>query len=524
MRPFARRRRDDRGSIAVSMLVMTAGIGLSAVMVTSSMQIISGARNEQSRAYALQAARSGLSNALTSFRSALDSELQGSVTKLPCSSYLSPSKDFNPQITGYVGSATGTTTAAVANDTARNPGFTVYITYLTTDPTGHSDAWIAANGSPCTTTSLPTYAYLKSVGRDPVRNVSRTLYGIYTFRTALNANTSGGQIHAYRPGPLAPDLCLDAGAMTAGTTLTMQPCASPVTPQQTFAYQPGLEITIGTGADELCVKAGDTQVSGNPLTLQTCATTASTAAPQRWSYNSAGAFLGTTGTTSNSFCWSRVSSSVNSLVQLSTSTCTTAASSNWTLDPTVGPGGAGQLIPKSQLQGYNLHASQLVNYAQFSQCLAFVSGGAAVKLNQCKQSPTLDITNNYDQSWAWPSDGQTGPIFAYDNPRGTFLCLTLPIAGTAPAAVTVTGCVGNPLSPSTMPANQIWWSRGASTTAADLRYRLEGLGNWAGLCLTSVTNAGVKSAWVAGCDTTAVEKWNAVATSSPAGLTSIGEK
>ncbi len=528
------RRRGDRGSIAISMMVMTAGVGLSAVMVTSSMQIISGARAEQSRASALQAARAGLTNALTTIRSSVDTEGLGSIAKLPCASYLDTStRTFAPQVAGTIGSP--------GLSASRNPGYKVSITYLTADPTGQSAAWISLNGNPCASSlgSLPTYAYLSSTGLDPVRNVNRTVYGVYPFVTVLNANTSGGQIHAYRTSGINPDLCLDGGAMTAGARLTVQVCNAAIPARQTFAYQPGLEITLDTGSGTLCVTAGSPQAAKNYLTLQACATTAVTAVPQRWSYNSTQGFLGasTSGTTvtTNGFCWSVVSPNTpNSYVWLNDNAGTANATKcnagtvnnvqSFVLNSAVGAGGAGQLIPKSQINGLDLHASQLINYAEFSQCLAYVSGGTVTKLNQCKQSPTLDLAGNYDQSFAWPKDGATGPIFAYDNPRSVFTCLTLPTAGATPATVTMSAC-RNPLDPTTLTPNQIWWSRGASTTAANLRYRLEGVGDWTDQCLAVVTDSGgAKTIQLAACNTTAAQKWNAVATASPAGLSAIGEK
>jgi hypothetical protein len=510
--------RDDRGSIAISMMVMTAGVGLSAVIAMSSMQIITSARAEQFRAYALQAARAGLTSALTALRSALDTEFQGSVTKLPCGTYQPMSTDINPVITGTIGpSSTGA------------PSYQASIRYLTQDPTGQSDAWISQNGSPCITSTasfLPNFAYLSSVGTygsDPARRATRTMFGIYAFRTALNANTGGGQIRS----SAGTNLCLDAGGMTAGTRLTLQTCAATVIPQQKFAYQPGLEMTVGTGTSQLCVNTP--AAAGSPVTLETCATKAAAAAPQRWSYNAATAFVATIGATS--YCWNRASNTATAQVlsNTSTTTCATAASSGWALDPNVGAGGAGRLIPKSQLPagipaGVELHVSQLVNYNDSSQCLAYTSATTTVKITQCKQTLTFDLNTNFDQSWASPKDGDSGPIFAYDktNGSGVVVCLTQPSVAALPGAVTITPCTINPLTSSrpASAANQTWWSRGVSTTAANLRYRFEGIGGWAGQCLASIAGSPVMTT----CNITPAQKWNASAASIPAGLTSIGEK
>jgi hypothetical protein len=522
MRFFPTLRRDDRGSLAISMMIMAAGVGLSAVMIMSNLQIISGARNDQSRGYALQAARAGLSAAVTAIRSALDTDLQGNVSALPCST----SPTAPAQISGFIGASSGATT--------NSPRYATTISYYTQDPSGQTDSWRTTNGSRCTTSALPAYAYISSVGtydRDPNHTAVRTVYGTYKFITALNANTGGGQI---RSGTSASAVCLDGGGMTAGTILTATTCTSPQSAAQTFAYQPGLEITSGTGPAQLCVTtpAGG---NGSKLVLATCATKSGVAPPQRWSYN--GSSVAST-VSSVAYCWNRASNLSGVQITVSTGIC----SNPWTFDSAVGAGGAGRLIPRTQLpaQAQALHASQLVNSSESGQCLAFSAGAYNTPslqnaiMAQCKQSLVFDLAGNFDQSWASPKDGDSGPIFGYDYSKSGIVCLTLPTIAPTPSVVTLSQCIGTAATgylptKDTVAANQIWWSRGASTTAAILRYRLEGIGTWAGYCLTMVTSGSTRTPMLAKCDTTtplslATQKWNAATGSTPTGLTAIGEK
>jgi hypothetical protein len=539
MRTLRRRRDDDSGSLAITTLVMIAGVGLSAVIMASSLQAIQSTRVEQTRTSALQGARAGLASALSNIRSAVDpANGLGTLAKLPCGTYTpAGTTTFPPQVTGKVG-ATGKVTYAVS------------ISYLTQDPTPHDDAWISANGKPCATAlgTLPSYAYVTSSGVDSLTGETRTLFGVYAFRTVVSANKNGGQIHDWHTTAASPDLCLDAGsAPAAGTTLTMEPCATDasgdVVPRQQFGYQPGLQINLVTADPTvypagLCIDAGSPQKANNVLRLQACAATKAGAIQQEWSFNTASGFFGTAdGVNLDNFCWSiKKPDTAGSIVTLNDtsgnnghSACNTNYPNNfqtWNPSPEVGPGGAGLPIPTAQLYGYNVHALQLVNFEEFGRCLDVTYSDVTQPFEvvfQCKQSPTFDVTNNWNQAWVTPLDGTTGPIYTYSVPKSDFYCLALPPIASSTKLISVKQCV--PTAPA---ADEIWWVRGASTTSPAQNYRIEGLGSWANLCLASrVDQPAWQQANKAGmlaCSGARVQKWNAVPSSTPAGLSGIGER
>jgi hypothetical protein len=519
------------------MLVMIAGVGLSAVIMASTMQVIQGTRVEQTRTSALQGARAGISSVLSNIRSAVDpANGLGDLAKLPCGTYTTGTT-FLPQVTGKVGATSMVT-------------YQVSISYLTQDPTPHDDAWISLNGKPCATSlsTLPSYAYVKSTGIDGLTNEKRTLFGVYAFKTVVSANKNGGQIHDWHTNAASPDLCLDAGAAPSVTTvLTMELCATDaggdVVAGQQFGYQPGLQITL-VSADPaafpagLCIDAGSPQKAKNTLTLKACASTKAGAIRQQWSFNTASGFFGTTdGKVINNFCWSiKDPDTAGSLVTLNDtsggnghSACSTNYPNNfqtWNPSPAVGPGGAGLPIPVAQMYGYNVHASQLVNFEEFGRCLDVTYSDVTKPFEvvfQCKQSPTFDATTNWNQAWVTPLDGTTGPIFTYSVPKDDFYCLSMPAVGSSPMLITVKQC--SPTAPS---ADEMWWSRGASTTSQTQNYRIEGLGSWANLCLAALVD---QPAWqqadkagMLACNGDRIQKWNAVPSSSPAGLSGIGER
>jgi hypothetical protein len=539
VRTLRRRRRDESGSLALAMLVTIAGVGMSTVLMATTIQVVQGSRVEQTKTAALQGARAGVSSALGAIRSAVDTSTGlGSVAKLPCATLPS-----SPQVTGKVGAAS-------------TISYRVSISYFTQDPASHlqDSSWMSANGKPCVTQltpsgALPAYAYVESTGTDSQTGSNRTLFGVYAFHTVVNANVPGGQIHDWKTNAGSPDLCLDAGAAPgAGTTLTMQNCATKpdgtAVDRQKFGYQPGLVITLTTADPAtfptgLCIDAGSPQKANNVLKLQNCATTTAGALRQEWSFNFASGFFGTTdGVNLNTFCWSITNpDTAGSPITLNDtagsngkSACNTNYPNNfqtWNPSPEVGPGAAGQPIPTSELGGLNIHASQLVNFDEFGRCLDVTYEDVTKPYEvvfQCKQSPTLDLQNNWNQAWASPVDGATGPIYTYTmSADKNFYCLTMPTLPAGPALVTVAQC--NPAAPA---ANQIWWSRGPATTSADQQYRIEGLGAWAGYCLASLTD---QPAWQqankAGlqvCNGDKIQKWNAVASSSPSGMSAIGER
>jgi hypothetical protein len=509
-------RRDDQGSLAIAMLVMIAGVGISAVMLGSTMQLIYGTRLETARTVALQNARAGISAVLSNLRSASVTSSQGVVTAvvedLPCTT-----------LSGR--SASGTS------------GYTVKVSYLTEDPYGHSSAWISANGKPCATDvtgGVPAFAYVESVGTDKLTGDTRTLFGIYAFRRVTDGKVVGGQIRALKNNNDKNTLCLDAGGgLAPNVPLTMATCATDpdgkAIARQRFGYQPNITITL-VQADKslypngLCVDAGSTQKVKNVLMLQECG--AKTKIQQEWSYNYASGFFGTSdGVTINNFCWSVAKPDTpGSKILLNDdkggngkSACNTDYPNNfqsWNTQPDVGPGGAG---------ADNL---QVVNYEQFGRCLDVTYEDVTKPFEvafQCKESPTADPVNNWNQTWHLPPLG-TGPVYTIRDSDKKAYCLTMPAVNANPKLVVVKACL--PSLP--VAANQTWWVRGAATATPAEKFRIEGVGAWDGLCLAPMPDQpaflqadkiGLQS-----CSDSEYQKWNYVPSASQAGLTSIGER
>jgi hypothetical protein len=513
MRTFPRRSDNDAGTLAIAMLVMIAGVGLSAVMLTSVLQVVTGTRLEKARTVALQGARAGISSVLGNMRAAAVTDSLGVsraiVDDLPCGN-----------VTGK--GATGTV------------DYTVTLTYLTQDPTGHDAAWIKANGDACATDvtgGVPAYAYVESVGTDQLTGDHRTLFGVYAFRRITNANLLGGSIKVWKNADDRNELCLDAGpAPMIGTVLHMRNCATDADgnaiDRQKFGYQPNLTISwipADTGAypNRLCVDAG-VEKTEKTLMLQPCGTT--TTLQQEWSFNFASGFFGTSdGVTLNNFCWSvKDNDTPGTTVTLNDTSggngnaaCNTSYPNNyqsWNPSPDVGAGGAGAA---------NL---QLVNFAEFGRCLDVTYEDVTKPYEvvfQCKQSPTPDLQNNWNQTWHLPPDG-TGAIYTHSEADGMNYCLTMPSVYDSPKLVTVEAC-----SPALPATNQTWWLRGAAASD-DEKYRIEGLGSWSGLCLASMTDQPAwQQAHKAGlqtCSDKPVQKWNVVSSLHPSGLSSIGER
>jgi hypothetical protein len=511
MRTRHRRPDDDSGSLALAMLVMVAGVGLSAVLMSSAMQVVQGTRVEATRTSALQGARAGISGALANIRGAVDGIGMGLVSKLPCGT-------GPPQVTGTV--ATGTVQ------------YKVSITYLKEDPTTHDDTWISAHGTPCATLlgALPSYAYVKSIGTDTSTGESRTLFGVYAFRTVVDANIAGGQIQVWHNAGDTHTLCVDAGASPGpGTSLHMQPCApkgsGSAYDRQRFAYEPNLTISLASSSPMLCIDAGPTQKVNRKLVLELCGTTTKT--QQRWSFNYASGFFGTTdNVTVNDYCWSvKKPDTAGTELILNDDhggngnpACNMALPNNvqyWLPALDVGAGAA--TLPNSM---------QLINFEAFSRCLDITNEDVTTPYQivfQCKQSPTPNLVHDWNQAWHLPPTG-VGPLWVHSTADGKDYCLTMPPLTSDPKLVVVKACI--PLL--TVAANQIWSVRGAATPTNDEKYRIEGLGDWAGYCLASLTDQvasqQVTKAGLLACNGDDVQKWNVVPSLNPSGLSGIGER
>lgn len=238
---------DDRGALALAMLLTIVGAGLSVVLLSTVLHQIDDTRAETGRASALMAARTGLHSTLASLRAARDGDA-GLLDLLPCpvvgASHLSGT--FGP-----------------------DAEYNVTIHYLVQDPNLHDEDWAREKGERCAADleQLPRYAFISSTGRSHGKH-PRTLTAVYKFQTAAQGNMPGGRLRIYRTAAATKDLCVDAGPIpTAGVPVTMQLCVETAdgsaVDRQKFGYQPNSTISYeGGNVDEvrypngLCVQAG----------------------------------------------------------------------------------------------------------------------------------------------------------------------------------------------------------------------------------------------------------------------------
>jgi hypothetical protein len=486
------RRRDDRGSIPIALLLTLVSIGLSAILVAVVTAQFTTTRVSVQRVHALHAAQAGIDVALGQLRAA-----NGELAKLPCRTTESPLR--NP-FTGRVG----------AGGTAR---YEVGIDYFTTDPQGKDDAWLTANRLSCSagagTFNTPGFALLRSRGTDDSRTW-RNLRATYTVQTS-NQNIVGGLVHVFRTAT-SSDMCFDAGSSSpsAGTNLQMQLCSAGSSRQQ-FAYNPNLTLTLVSSKTRtiplgMCLDAGTPHAIGSVVQFRPCADT--TKPQQQWSINDSANFEGTTdGRTLDGYCFNVQSPNTpGSFVVLGRgSQCNRAYDNVQAFSPeaTTGAGASGS------------DAGQLVNFDQFGRCVDVTEqnvGYAYLIVWPCKQAP--DPTNvSWNQKYTLPAipdtaTNATGRIFTtWDGVR---YCLQSPVSTAAGRYVQVNPC------PVTTPAKMTWTIYGDTGTYTT-GYRI--IDN-AGYCLSPTdpeaatpdlypSGQQISKLIVAPCTGSTLQKWNA---------------
>ncbi|GGL19199.1 RICIN domain-containing protein [Mangrovihabitans endophyticus] len=510
------RPRTDEGSLPLAMLLMIVGAAIGGLLLTTTMQEVANSRAEAARTAALNAARSGMAGAVARIRAAVDAEQYGSVAALPCAA------------------STGETQLSGTLDDGRARYATV-ITYLAEDPRSHDAAWLASHGKPCAPQlgTVPKFARLETTGTDLGTGLRRTLSGTYAFKTFRNANVPGGLMRVFKTSGSTYDLCVDAGATPApGVAVTMQPCAvdgsGTAIARQKFGYQPNLTLSLVTAdpvqyPEGLCLDGGAPESVGAVVRLQRCGETAPPA--QVWSFDTASGFRGTSdGRTMNEFCLSvrRPDTPGSRLTLNSTSggngnpACNTNYPNNfqsWSPEPAMGAGATALAATK-----------QLVNYAEFGRCFDVTYENVDVPYEvvfPCKQNPDPEV-RDWNQRWTLPDADQPGAFYT-DAPDGRY-CVTMPaISGEPPLLVVVKPCTG-----SSPPPEMTWRWRGAGTPVYDEAYRIEGVGAWAGYCLSALPEA---PAWsqadkvgIKPCTGSTLQKWNAAPDLTTSGLTGIGER
>lgn len=369
MRPTrGRRAGDDTGSLAMAVLVVTLGALVCALLGPVVVTQVGTTQVELRRVHALHAAEAGLDVAVAQIRAADDGAGNGVWSDLPCG-----------PLSGAVG----------GGGTGR---YQVSIYYVSADPQVRmavNPSWFAANQIACTTGSgpgsVPLYAVLYSTGTD--NGASRLLRGAYRLRTT-NQNVLGGQIHLFYTSSSTADLCMDSGSPTslaAGTPLRVVACdPTGTSQQQMFAYTTASTLMLvhsvtATWPLGLCLDAGATHATGNPVVFQPCQSPAPVR--QQWIFNGDSQFEGVvSGTITDGYVFQLPAADTPGSVFITNTPVWDGSFNNingFQPDPSVGPGNAG---PQNK---------QLVNYAEFGRCLDLNGGNAALGYLiawQCKPS------------------------------------------------------------------------------------------------------------------------------------------
>ena len=366
-------RNDDRGSIALLMLVILAGTALGGIMLVSTVSQTRSTTFDITRVHELDAAQAGIDVALGNIRSATSTSdpTIGDDGALPC------------------GPFTG-------SDGASGATYNTTIGYYLTDPSmGTASPMLCTSAGPydpSTQTRTPRYALITSTGLDGVAtagaSTGRTVQSTYVFQTD-DVNITGGQIRIFPAG--SSQFCMDAGSNpTVGTAVLLQPCSTsnPPIEQQVWAYRSDLSIELVSSATStsagLCLDASPTtHAAGDAIVLKTCtvpdasvcpagytAASYATAFPgkscsvspwnQQWSVDDNAHLEGALTDQSNldGYCINAGSQAAS--VALTLQSCAggvTDTAQTWVPSPTTGAGMA------------SAGNSQLVNYKQFATCL-----------------------------------------------------------------------------------------------------------------------------------------------------------
>lgn len=436
--PSPRRRKarpmDERGSMAILLMVVLVGMMLSALLVPMIITQDRTTRFDSTRVQALNAAQAGIDVTLGEIRASVTDGI-GVSSKLPCGPVSGTVNDNVSQ-------------SGVADYNVKIEYFRIGLDPVREDyPSNNAMKCAPGNGTFDAGATTPGYARLTSIGSIGTATAAngstggRTLTSTYVFRVS-DQNLLGGLVQI---SPASAGLCLDAGSSNAtdGRTLVLQRCSTTTPPaaQQVFAYRTDLtlqllsSITIAN-PNGLCLNSLHTPaVSGNAVQLTFCGQLGIPAPyTEQWSYNDNGQYQAaqlnsvTTGTLPD-LCMKVSSQAATQPVVLGG--C--GSSSSWIPSPAVGPGAAA--LP------------QWVNFSEFGRCLDVTDqtvGKAYLIDYPCKQNP-FPNAKTWNQLFTAPiiSTGQpsaTGQIFTtYNSQR---YCLESPVTnGTnVTSYVTVKAC------------------------------------------------------------------------------------
>lgn len=491
---------DDAGLLSMVMMLIIIGMGLAAVMTPIVVTQSQNTSHTDTRVQALHQAEAGVSAILGRVRSATAAgDLAGQASLLPC---------FDPRTAAPLSwRSSGSSTT----------GYDASLQYYTADPLKVPGSLVScaavANGT------VPSFAAITSIGKNGtgVQHFERTLVSVYSFETddtysptptILTGN--GGQLRFNPLGSIAQPQCMDAGLTpVTGTTLLLQPCASPATFGQLFYYNSDLSLqlahSISTAAPYgLCV---DSVSPSSAVSLKPCLSAGSAAYDSQWSLDDNSAFSQTRPDASRVCLIVQVG---RTDVQARSCASSYDPTGSWLPTPNVGTGAAGAAD------------GQLVNLSQFGRCAQVTnqsvptSTGNPFVLYPCEQKVSASQVGWYQG-------------FAFD-PRTAHWTTTKP-GDAQPYCLTSSGAAGQYVSVTACSATnqlQSWSDNGASAlnqaTAAQWPYAIRyTITDHSGLCLSLSPTSGAGTDWyvpagttrqyskiiTATCDGSAPQKWNA---------------
>lgn len=497
---------EDRGSIAILLLVVLVGLMLSALLVPMIITQNRTTRFDTTRVQALGAAQAGLDVMLGLIRTAVSPDnsvppvIIGDSRDLPCAPAAAP-------ITGLVN---GTGAAA----------YNVSIEYFTFDPVTEpypsTKAMKCAAGygtyDPTSGNVTPGFARLTSIGTvgSAVNGSSagRTLTTTYVFKTS-NTNIAGGVIRFLD----TPALCLDAGssAPITAAAILLQTCSTTTPPisQQVWVYRKDLTLqllsSIGVAyPNGLCMDTA-ASASGNPAILNPCKALGTVPVfSQQWSYDDNGRYQAATATTATTGTLAGQCLQVTTKMAGQALSLAGCGDSTQQLNPspTVGPGAAA--------------APQWVNYSEFGRCLDVTGQNVASTYLidfPCKQNPFPGAVT-WNQLFVGPvvAAGQTSATGQfYTTLNNVKYCLTTP--STSGSSVTVQTCGAG---------TQQWTVYGGDKSLPySTKYTIADNN---GLCLGLTTPVTWSTIDVETCTGTSDQKWNADPNVLAAALKNTKEK
>ena len=507
---------DDRGSLPLTMLVVTIVLALSASLAPVVLRQITSTRNYDDRHFALDAAQAGLDVMMARVRAASDNKQNGYLENLP------------PCTMAGTAGVTGA---------SEELSYKVSVVYRNQD---------GVETTGCVVNDVPTTAIVTSIGTSG--SVKRTLTATYIFSTS-NTNIPGGRVRISSAPATLGDQCLDAGAAkspAAGTAVTARKCDG--SSRQQFGYTADLYLKLiysesSAAPSGMCLYANATRVSGTtPVVFQPCPAVRDRL--YQWALDGSSVFHATTASVKSdgSFCMNiRTPASAADRAVVLAGCGATNDKNVWYSDPGVGAGMAGD------------STNQLVNYKQFSRCLDVTSkktDAAYMIAWFCKQDPGALV--DFNQQWVHPvpvlpAITKSGPIVvnnynANSNTHSVFYdangkaidiskydyCLKSPGTATATSWATVVAC---PDAPSKA-QEAVTWTVYHDTGDYGTSYRIM---DFKGNCLQPTDQKsgvaadfhgdGTSKVKVATCNTSELQKWNAPANiNQPTPLTALSEQ